>query len=62
MNTQIKTVKGMVIGPNGYDRNITIRFTSDSYGETLSLEGAETMITVAFEDVEEIIERARKKR
>lgn len=62
MNTQIKTEKGMATGPNGYDGNITIRFTSDSHGETLSLEGAETMITVAFEDVEKIIEKARKKR
>lgn len=62
MNAQIKTVKGMAMGPNGYDGNVVIRFTSDNHGETLSLQGAETLIAVAFEDIEKIVEKVRKKR
>lgn len=62
MSTQIKTVKGIERDLDGYETNITVRFTSDSCGETLTLQGAGTIITVAFEDIEKIVEKARKKR
>ena len=62
MNTQVKIVKGIARGMNGYETNIAVRFTSDNNGETLSLQGAGTIITVAFEDIEKIVEKTRKKR
>lgn len=40
---------------------VTVRFTTDSRGETLSLcdDKHGVMITVAFEDIEKIIKEAR---
>ena len=39
---------------------VTVRFTSDRIGETLSLQAGDVQITVPFEPVEELIEATRK--
>ena len=41
---------------------VSVRFTSDDRGETLSLGAYDTMITVPFEAVKKIIEEERSKR
>ena len=63
MGTELKSVKGFHGGKNDMlprRENITVRFTSDKYGETISLEDGEVMIGVPFEEVEKMIEKARK--
>lgn len=40
---------------------VTVRFTSDGLGETLSLESANGMILVPFEQVKRIIEEERRR-
>lgn len=40
---------------------VTVRFTSDHLGETLSLESANGMILVPFEQVKKIIEEERRR-
>ena len=63
MGTELKTVKGFHGGKNDMlprRENITVRFTSDKYGKTISLEDGENIIGVPFEDVEKMIKKARK--
>lgn len=64
MSTEIKTVKGFWGGKRtGYIpemKKITVRFTSDKHGESLSIEDGETMLGVPFEEVEKLIEKARR--
>lgn len=65
MGTEIKTIKGF--HAKEYDiyptkTNVTVRFTSDRYGETISLEDGEGIIGVPFEAVQKMIEKARKNR
>lgn len=65
MSTEIKTIKGFAGGKRtGYmpeKKNVTVRFTSDEYGETMSIEDGETMLGVPFEPIKKMIEKARKK-
>lgn len=42
--------------------DIEVRFTSDSYGESLSLQTGNLMIEVPFEAVKPIIQQERKKK
>ena len=64
MSTEIKTIKGFAGGKRtGYmpeKKNVTVRFTSDRYGETISVEDGETMLGVPYEPVKKMIEKARK--
>lgn len=63
MGTEIKTILGF---HGTYDdmmpqrKKIVVRFTSDRYGETISLEDGEKIIGVPFEEVSKLIEKARK--
>lgn len=50
------TTEGLRLIPE----RVTVRFTSDSRGETLSLESANGMILVPFEQVKRIIEEERR--
>jgi hypothetical protein len=65
MSTEIKTIKGFAGGKRtGYmpeKKNVTVRFTSDEYGETMSIEDGEIMLGVPFEPIKKMIEKARKK-
>ena len=65
MSTEIKTIKGFAGGTRtGYmpeKNNVTVRFTSDEYGETMSIEDGEIMLGVPFEPIKKMIEKARKK-
>lgn len=63
MSTELRMIKGFHakegdILPRKAD--VTVRFTSDKYGETLSLEDGKTIIGAPFEDVEKLIKKARK--
>ena len=64
MSTEIKTIKGFAGGKiTGYmpeKKNVTVRFTSDEYGEIMSIEDGEIMLGVPFEPVKKMIEKARK--
>lgn len=64
MGTSIKTVNGMV--SDGYKAGkspLTIRFTNDCTGESLSLEyNGQIMLLVDYKDVEAIVKKARKSR
>lgn len=66
MSTEIKTIKGFCGGKRtGYMpemKNVTVRFSSDRNGETISIEDGEVMLGVPFEPVLRLIEKARKKR
>lgn len=62
--TELKRVKGIITTNEtmqpGY---VTVRFTSDHFGETLSLsDDDKIMIAVAYEDIEKIIKKARGKK
>lgn len=60
--TKIKMIKGLV--SNGYDlqpKQVVVRFTTDSIGESLSLEANGMMILVPFEQVQKVIKAARGK-
>lgn len=57
----IKTVDGYT--SDGYNlarKKVTIRVTSDKWGETLSLEDGTTLIGVDVKDIEYAINQARK--
>lgn len=64
MSTEIKQIKGFAGGEKtGYmpePKKITVRFTSDRYGETISVEDGEIMLGVPYEPVKKMIEKARK--
>ena len=63
-NTKIAKVRGImtVKGKGIVPMDVIVRFTSD-HGETLSFadERDNLMLTVAFEDVEELIRRTRNR-
>ena len=62
MSTKAKPVNGVIIDRGNIRRQIiTVRFTSDKIGETISLadEINGIMIIVPFESVAELIERTR---
>lgn len=63
MRTEIKSINGMVTTESKTrPARIIVRFTSDHVGETLSLsDNDKIMISVPFEAVKPIIEKARKK-
>lgn len=62
-NTHLKEVDGMYIVDNrGYRGKVEARFTSDEQGETLSLSISNLMIIVDYEDLIEIIDKAREER
>lgn len=63
MSTEIKMIKGFI----GYENevipqstDVMVRFTSDKYGETISLENGKVMLGVPFEAVRKMIEKARE--
>ena len=63
MGTEIKKITGFHgtkedIMPK--KREIVVRFTSDKYGETISLEDGNIIMGVPFEKVMKLIEKARK--
>lgn len=62
--TEVKRVKGIItINKTTQYGYVTVRFTSDHFGETLSLsDDDKIMITVAYEDIEKTIKKARKKK
>jgi len=61
--TIVKDLKGMVFtGDAMGERDITVRFTSDKHGESISLEFKGIMFLVPFEPVIEIIEQARNRK
>ena len=64
-NTKVAKVGGMLTLKNKgmIPTNVIVRFTSD-HGETLSLADANdnVMLTVAYEDVEKLIEKTRIRR
>lgn len=62
MGTELKIIKGFHGRKDTLPRrkNVTVRFTSDKYGETISLEDGENIMGVPFEEVEKMIEKARK--
>lgn len=60
---EMTEIKGLAVkGDKAGTANILVRFTSDSIGETLSLQHGDTMLSVPFEKLEPIIIKARKKR
>ena len=63
MSTEIKTVTGIVAEreKEGQASN-TVRFTSDTFGESLSLEyDNQVMLQVRYEDIVPIINKARNR-
>ena len=64
MGTSIKTVNGLVSDDYKIGKSpLTIRFTSDRTGESLSLEyNGQIMLLVDYKDVEDIVKKARKSR
>lgn len=60
---EIKMVKGFVGYKNEVipqSEQVTVRFTSDRYGETISLENGKVMLGVPFKEVQKMIEKERK--
>ena len=61
--TIVKDLKGMVFTSDTMgERVITVRFTSDKHGESISLEFKGFMFLVPFEPVKEIIKQARNRK
>lgn len=59
--TTVKNTDGMAFtGKENYRGKVTVRFTSDNLGETLSLQYGGVMILVPYEPVKKIIEETRK--
>ena len=63
MSTEIKTVTGIVADRvKEGQASITVRFTSDTFGESLSLEyDNQVMLQVRYEDIVPIINKARNR-
>ena len=55
--TKIIDIKGMIFDSpeNAMPCNVTVRYTSDKIGKTLSLNAANIMIVVPFEEIEKMI-------
>jgi hypothetical protein len=61
--TQIKEIDGYTSDGESIARaKVVCRFTSNKLGESLSLQVGNVLIGVAFEDVEKLIEKGRKKK
>ena len=61
MGVKIKTIRGLCYEEDvPKTKDIIVRFTSDKYGETISLDDGETMLAVDFKEVKAIIKKARK--
>lgn len=61
MSTEVRTFNGFVVNSNGImNKRITVRFTSDIHGETISLDDGVNMLSLPFEKVEKLIMKARK--
>lgn len=62
MATNIKTMNGIKGDVSGVmiKSKIICRFTSDKYGETLSLEDGKTLLIVDYKEVEKVINKGRK--
>ncbi|MGF6376869.1 hypothetical protein M2140_001947 [Clostridiales Family XIII bacterium PM5-7] len=61
MSIKIKQINGLMSdGKSIWKADVTVRFTSEKIGETLSLESNGVMITVGFEDIEKVIKKGRK--
>lgn len=55
-NTKTKIIDGATFnGDKIYRQKITVRYTDDEIGKTLSLQAQDFMILVPFEEVEKII-------
>ena len=60
--TEIKVLDGMISdGKERERRKIVVRFTSDNWGESISLEAEGKMLHVPFGPVQKMIDVARKK-
>ena len=61
MGTASKGVRGMVFDGEGLRKaTLTIRFTSDKYGESVSIADDKTiMLSVPFDEIEKVKKRAR---
>ena len=61
MGTALKRVRGMVFDGEGLRKaTLTIRFTSDEYGESVSIADDKTiMLQVPFDEIEKVKKRAR---
>ena len=62
-NTHGETIEGRIILNDGIIRaRLTVRFTSDQFGETISIgdDNAGILMLVPFEKVEKLIEETRK--
>lgn len=61
--TLIRNVNALVTAPRKAIQmeRAVVRFTSDNYGETLSLQAEGVMITVKYKDIEKIVARERSK-
>ena len=58
--TTIKDVKGMIMTEKDMRQcDVSVRFTSDEIGETISLQVGNSMIVVAFEEVQKMINQIR---
>ncbi|WP_425755110.1 hypothetical protein ACPW7J_09570 [Ihubacter sp. rT4E-8] len=58
--TGIKKIRGVITDSEKSMGSIVIvRFTSNKFGETLSLEANDIMITVRFADIERVIKKVR---
>lgn len=64
MGTEIKMTKGFVSreGTESFpeEKTLTIRATSSMYGETVAIEDGKTILGVPFQEVEKLMEKARK--
>lgn len=61
--TQIKEIDGYASDGESIARaKVVCRFTSNKLGETLSLQAGNMLVGVAFEDVEELIKKGRKRK
>ena len=61
--TKIIDIKGMIFDSpeNAMPCNVTVRYTSDKVGKTISLNAANIMIVVPFEEIEKMIKEVENK-
>ena len=63
MATGIKDMRGFVDTDDGlFDAAITVRYTNDEIGETISLQLGGIMLGVPFEKIRPLIAEAKRKR
>lgn len=60
MATKVKDIYGYIADDSGVaSTNVTVRFTSDSHGESISLQVGDIMIGCPFEGIWRMIREAR---